>query len=192
MLGRCLHCVTLTLSIAAAPAYAQSLGELARQEEARRAAANRAVKTYSNATLGPGGVMADLTAPESVVPDSSCYMSKREGKCVPPEALLANTAANYLDAEKAKQKPLWERDAANIRLEAAHLRGELDRFYATAADQGRSDAQRAAAEKHIAMTQPLLERLQQRWARLEKRLKDLNYPRQWIEPVPDFSSTRPR
>ena len=119
-------------------------------------------------------------------------MSKREGRCVTPEALLVNTAANYLDADKAKQKPMWEKDAANIRVDAGHLRGELARLYAAAAARGRSDAQRAAVEAEIAMKQPLLERLQQRWVRLEKRLKDHNYPPQWLEPVPDFNSSRPR
>ena len=49
---------------AAVPAYGQSLGELARQEEARRAATTekKAVKTLSNADLRPQDIIGTSTA----------------------------------------------------------------------------------------------------------------------------------
>ncbi|MDP2389074.1 MAG: hypothetical protein Q8N52_02005, partial [Acidobacteriota bacterium] len=69
----------------ALPAYSQSLGEVARQEEARRASAAKAVKTWSNADLGPS----EITPPPGAAAVESCYVSKSKGRCVSPEELVS-------------------------------------------------------------------------------------------------------
>jgi hypothetical protein len=186
--SRRLLSVTLALLMTAAPAAAQSLGELARQEEARRITSPKASRIYSNASLEPGEVTSP--APETST-TASCYMSKREGRCVTPEALLVNTAANLEDAEKAKQKPMWQQEAAGIRDEVKRLRHEWDRLSLTVASD-RSAAERDAAKQKLSALQPLLDHQQQRWSKLEKKLTDFNYPRSWIEPAPDFAGPSPQ
>ena len=180
MTGRRIAGVALALSIAAAPAFGQSLGDLARQEEARRAAAPKAKKTYSNADLGPGGV----PVAEAPADGDPCYMSKSEGKCVTGEEMLANSAAAAKVVQNAPTEAPIRAEAQKIRDELANLQREIDQLDAQAADAALPAAKRQLANDAMTLKLPGLQGLQRRWARLEKQVKDLKLPHAWIEPVP--------
>jgi len=169
--------------VIAAPAFGQSLGELARQEEARRAAAAtpKAKKTYSNADLGPGGV--PEPAPPAAAGDP-CFESKSEGKCVPGEEVLANSAAKLKVVEDAPTEAPIRAEAQKIRDELTNVQRELDQLDAQAANASLPAAKRQLANDQMALKLPSLQGLQRRWARLEKQIKDMKLPHAWIEPVP--------
>ena len=181
MVGRSVASAALALSIAAAPAVGQSLGSLARQEEARRAAAPKAKKSYSNADLGPGGV--PVAAPPTE--DGSCYMSKKSGQCVSAEEILANSQAALKVVSQAPTEPPIRREAGAIRAELARAQQEIDQLEQQAADESLTAARRQQATDALAMKRPGLEGFQRRWARLERQIKELDLPHAWIEPVPD-------
>jgi hypothetical protein len=101
----------VALSIAAAPAYAQSLGEVARQEEARRATTQKAAIVLSNSDLHPG----EIAQPAANSPTESCYMSISKGRCVSAEEMVSNSVAGRLTKENAPFEPTWRQDAESIR-----------------------------------------------------------------------------
>ena len=169
------------LLVVSAPVYSQSLGDVARVEEARRGLAKKATRSYSNASLEPG----EVTAPNG--PPASCYMSLRTGKCVSGEELVANSEAHFVNAERAKQEPLFRREAANIRAEFSRLEQEIAQLEATAADETRTEQQRASATKMLGTRRELLAQVQKRWKRLEKNATEQRMPLEWLEPIPEFA-----
>jgi len=168
--------------VIAAPAFGQSLGELARQEEARRAAAAtpKAKKTYSNVDLGPGGV----PEPAPAAADDPCYMSKSEGKCVTGEEMLAKSESAVKVVQNAPTEAPIRAEAQKIRDELANMQREIDQLDAQAADAALPAAKRQLANDAMTLKLPGLQGLQRRWARLEKQIKDMKLPHAWIEPVP--------
>ena len=175
----CIASVALTLSIAAVPAFGQSLAELARQEEARRLAAPKAKKTYTNVDLGPGAV------PEAApAEDTNCYQSKSEGKCVTAEEMVANSAATVKTVEDAPREEPIRKLAGTLRDELASIQKELDSLEAQVANQSSTPARRQQATEQLALKRPTLDGFQRRWARLERQIKENKLPHSWIEPVP--------
>ena len=86
------------VSLMAAPAGAQSLGEVSRQEEARRVTTKKAVKTLTNSDLGPDAITQSAGAAPA---EASCYMSKSLGRCVGVEELVAKSVAGVQTAQNA-------------------------------------------------------------------------------------------
>src|SRR6185436_14057979 len=184
MSSRCIGGAALALLISAAPAFAQSqsLGELARQEEARRVAAPKAKKTYSNTDLGPGAVPEPPAA--VVADDKSCYVSKETGKCVSPEELVARSEAKVKVVQDAPTEAPVRREADAIRGELSRLQLEIDSLQVQAGNASLTASKRQAAADALAMNRQSLERVQRRWARLEKHVNEQKLPHDWIEPVP--------
>jgi len=182
MSGRCFAGVMLTLSIAAAPALAQSLGDVARAEEARRAAAPKAVKSYSNASLGPSAFGSAVT--DATETDPSCYVSIKSGRCVTADEILANSTTNVRTPENASKEPGTRIEARSIREQLASFETEIDALVEQAENENLPAAKRKLAEDALAMKRPLFAHAQQRWARLEKNVNDMRLPHEWIEPVP--------
>lgn len=178
MFGRGVAGVFVALSIAAAPASAQSLADVARQEEARRATVPKAAKSYSNADLGPGEVI------QAIEPEVSCYMSVKLGRCVSADEILANTAATVTTAENASKEPALRSEAESIRRELAYLETEINALTAQADNENLPAPKRELAEHGLAMKRPQFDHVLQRWAKLEKQIRDLRFPHEWIEPVP--------
>lgn len=179
---RCIAGMTLALSFAAAPALAQSLGDVARAEEARRTTAPKAKKVYSNADLGPGGVPEAVPPPP---PPADCYVSKQSDGCVPPEAVVENSEAALKALEEAPKEGPIRAEADTIRGELARLQAEINQLQAQQVDQSLTAARRQAATDMLAMRRGGFEGFQRRWARLEKQVRDYKLPHAWIEPVPD-------
>jgi hypothetical protein len=183
MFGRRILNAAIVVALTAAPAAAQSLGELSRQEEARRAEAKKAVKTLTNADLGPGGVAAPAAAAAAPA-ESTCYMSRSKGVCVSAEEMLAASVAGASTKENA---PLEQR----YRSEAEAIRSQIEKTHATIAtlegviaDDTRSVTERKSADKALASARQNLAGLERNWAKLETAVNNQHFPHKWIEPVP--------
>lgn len=174
------------LLVASAPVYAQSLGDLARQEELRRSTTKKATRSLSNGDLGPGEVVSTSTSGSS----ESCYVSISQGRCVTADELISKS---YLaSAEGKRQEPMIRQEAGAIRSELSRVQQEMDELAKTAADQSRPAARRSLATDTLAKRQPIFERLKQRWAKLEKYVEQQRIPHEWIEPVPDVAARKPQ
>ncbi len=178
----------LALCGVAAPAMAQSLGEVARQEEARRASAKKATKSFSNADLQPS----EIASPSggSTPGTESCYMSISQNRCVSAEELLSYTTQNIASAELAKQEPHWRRQARTIRNQLVKAQNELETLSATASDQSRAPGK--TAERMLALRRSVVAGLEQEWEELEKQAKQLRIPRAWLDPRPTLSPRIPQ
>lgn len=170
----------VALSIAAAPAFAQSLADVARQEEARRATAPKAAKSYSNQDLGPGAVIDAVAA----APEVSCYVSVKSGRCVTADEIIANTALKIQTAANAPKEPIVRQQADSIRKELAWLEEQINALVAQEASDNLSAAKRQLVGDALAMKRPQFEHAQQQWAKLERMVDVERYPHEWIEPVP--------
>ena len=173
----------------AAPAAAQSLGDLARQEEARRVSARKAVKTLSNADLDPSAIV----APASVATaEPSCYMSKAKGQCVGAEEMVANSVAGALTRDNAPYEQSFRREAEEIRSQIEKTQASIATLEAVIADAGRSPSDRKIAEKTLAGARQALAGLERQWEKLEKKAGNQSVPRQWLEPIPTLTTKTPQ
>jgi len=188
MFGRRVTCALLALLIEAAPVAAQSLGDLARQEEARRASVQKAVKTLSNADLDPSAIAAP---PGATSAESSCYLSKSKGQCVSAGEMVATSVAGVLTKENAPFEQKWRNDAEEIRSQIEKTQGSIATLENAVADEGRSASDRKALEKTLAATRQALARLERQWEALEKAAGNERVPRKWIEPIPTLTKNQP-
>lgn len=153
---------TLVAIAASASLSAQSLGQLAKQEEARRATAQKPARSFSNDDLGPQAIV----SPTPVGAPAACYQSVSTGGCVSADAIIAASTAK-IDAEVTRRKE------ANWRGMADRLRADLEKARASKRDRLIADQER-------------------RWARLEAEAEAEQVPRQWLEPVPTLSTRTPQ
>jgi hypothetical protein len=175
---------------AAVPSYAQSLGEIARQEEARRGTGTKSVKTLSNADLDPSEIApAGAVSPASAV---SCYVSKKTGDCVSAEQMLANSVDGATSAASASPESTWRSDAESIRAEIAKTQRSIAMLAAIVADPGRSAADKRLAEQNLAAARQLLARRELRWRNFELAAGNQQIPRAWIMPIPVLSLPAPQ
>ena len=101
--------IVLAAAAIAAPGYGQTLADVARKEEARRAAVKAPSKVYSNADLKPGEVSLAAAAEEE-----PCYMSASLKRCVTAEEMLAITSKNVANAELRKKEPTFRGDRKSV------------------------------------------------------------------------------
>lgn len=175
----------VALSLAAVPVYAQSLGELARAEEARRAAAPKTTKTYSNVSLPNNGV--PDPAPAEAPKVEKCDDSKKDSKCVPGDVVAEKSAppvAAEPAAPEAPSEAAIRKQADEIRADLAEVQSYINQLVSEAADGSKPDSARRAAENRLNAMRPSLASGQRRWAELEKKVSDFKLPHAWIEPVP--------
>ena len=184
MKHRVTACAVLAATILAAPAAAQTLADVARQEEARRtsAATPKAKKSYSNADLGPGAVRDEAPAGET----KDCYESKSTGKCLSADEMLKNSAEQQAKFEIAPLEPHWRNHADTIRdaLETAHA--ELAAVEPAADNDTRSPGERANAAKLLTKFQSKVRRLEGDWLALEAEAKKQKIPMKWLDPAPEL------
>ena len=185
MTGRIASAVAALL-IAGGSSSAQSLGDVARQEEARRAAGTKSVKTLTNANLDPSAIAPPSGAPAAGV--SSCYMSIRLARCVSPDEMVANSVAANLAKQNAPLEPKWRDDAHQIRSQIEWTQRSIGILEGVVADQGRSASDRQAAEQALRSARLELDGFGQQWRRLENRAKSYDIPHAWLEPIPVLSS----
>jgi len=187
MFGRRLFNAAICVSLMAAPAGAQSLGDVARQEEARRAAAKKAVKTLSNADLGPGAI----AQPAGAAPDEpSCYVSKIKGTCVSPEEMVSASAAGVLTKQNAPLEQTYRAEAQSIRSQIEKIHDSIATLEGVAADQGRLASDRKGAETALVAARRTLAGLERNWEKLERSVGNEHLPHKWIEPVPSLTTVK--
>lgn len=181
-----LACVGTVMAVSL-PAHAQSLAEVARQEELRRASAPKAVKTLSNADLRPS----DVSVPAGAAAGESCYMSKSLGRCVEPEDLVSLSIAGATK-KNAPFEDQWRQDAQSLRSLIDAARGRSAVLVATAADDRRSPGERKVAEKAMQTAGEAITSLERRWQKLEFNAALQQIPHAWLEPVPVFTIPAPQ
>jgi hypothetical protein len=188
MLGRRIVNAAIAASLTAAPAVAQSLGDLARQEEARRTSVQQAAKKLSNADLDPSAIV----APSGTAPaEASCYFSKSKGHCVSAEEMASTSAAGVLTTENAPFEQRWRTDAESIRSQLEKTHDSIATLEAVLADEGRSASDRKAIEKTLAGARQALAGFERQWEKLESNAANQRIPRAWIEPVPALTKNQP-
>lgn len=109
---------TLVAIAASASTSAQSLGQIAKQEEARRAATKKAARSFSNDDLGPQAIASPRTANAA-----ACYQSISTGGCVTADAIIAASNAKLHGEVTRRQEAAWRDRADKIRAELATARG---------------------------------------------------------------------
>ena len=187
MLGRRLFNAAICVSLMAAPAAAQSLGDVARQEESRRAGAKKSVKTLSNADLGPGAIAQSAGAASA---EPSCYMSKSKATCVSPEELAFASAAGVLTKQNAPLEQRYRADAESIRSQIENINNSIVTLEGVAADRGRLASDRKGAETALVAARRTLADLERSWEKLERSVGYEGLPHKWIEPVPTLTTVK--
>ena len=175
----------ILLVLTAASTNAQSLGDIARQEEARRVSAQKAVKTLSNSDLGAGAIAAPAGRGQS-----SCYVSRTAGGCVSAEQLVANSIAGAATKQNAPLEPLFRDEAESIRTQIEQTLAAMETFGSVIADRTRSASDRMASETSLARANQRLASLERSWGKLAKALANQGLPHTWIEPVPIFTKVK--
>ncbi|MEI6668409.1 MAG: hypothetical protein WCP29_09660 [Acidobacteriota bacterium] len=159
--------VVFALCAGAGTASAQSLGEIARQEEARRKAITAPVKAYTNNSLAP---VAGETIPTPPDP------APATAKPAPAPLQAVGTPAAPADQESPKTQDYWKKRIGDARDQRDRNRVYLDalqsRINALTSDFAARDdpAQRTqiAAERQRAVSE--LERLTKQQQDLEKQI----------------------
>jgi hypothetical protein len=163
-------CIALAVAAIAAPAFAQSqsLAEVARKEEARRAAVKAPAKAYTNANLKPGEINNAAAEPAGEMPSIA--------------------SKNPANAELKKKESTFRSTAQALRERLQKAQDELKAMTATAADTNRSSAERGVAAKRVAARRSDLDDLEKQWLKLETDASKMAIPREWLEPIPEISS----
>lgn len=182
---------TAALLLLASTASAQSLGDVARKEAARRAETTAPSKVYTNESLTP-----DFTEPEptpAAEPAAPLDTAEEE-----PPAAAQNVAADPDEAAKWGVTPLdqqepapaddldesfWRDRAALIRARLAsqstqvqQLRNQLSTFPSDA-----RGPERTRVDEALRRAETNLEHLQAEWQRFEGQARDRNVPLAWIQ-----------
>lgn len=180
--------VVAALTAAAPSVHAQSLADLARQEEARRAT-SKSVKSFSNADLKPGEIVASAPVVASTPADAAksaepagCYMSISLGRCVSANEMLANLKK----AERANFESSWRSRASRIRTLVARLQADIDAYTAIMDDSRRLESERSNAARKLVATMSAMRDQEGLWQVLEKEAAAAEMPHAWLEPVPVF------
>jgi hypothetical protein len=190
--------IVVACGLTADPAAAQSLADVARQEEARRKTAKKAVKSFSNADLAPSAAAsaapADAAPPTTSATAADCIMSASQGKCVPAEEVVAKSQDEPTQADpqvKMTEATVRQRaNAARQRLEKA--RQEFNTLSTTADDPSRSPGERAAAARLASQRESMLSSIERGWLALEREVADQGLPREWLHPIPTLSTRTPQ
>jgi hypothetical protein len=180
--------VTIACGLIAVPATAQSLADVARKEEARRATTKKAVKTFTNADLNA----ADIAPPPTPVAAAArCDTGVKEGECAPPDAAAPSTAP--------AAEPVMSAREADVRQQASQIRQlllkgqkEFETLTAAAGNASRTEAERSAAARMASQRDTMLVGTERQWRELEKQVTDERLPRAWLEPTPVLSRRTPQ
>jgi hypothetical protein len=180
-------CVGAALAVAL-PAYGQSLGDIARQEEARRASVKATVRTLSNADLRPS----EIAAQPGSAPAESCYMSKSQGRCVSADELVSASNADIQSRAIAPKEGNWRQNADSIRLQLETARRRVASLESAVATEGRSPGEREVMQKTLMTARQSIVDAEERWEDFERSATTLHIPRAWLEPIPTLTTRNPQ
>lgn len=195
---RRLTCAALTIGLfaTAAPVWAQSLGDVARKEQARRATAKKAVKSFSNADLNPSEISNPsdpAAAPAVGNPAAADGQSRPAAGSPATDAPAAATQKDVAPAAPAAQKEAdWRANADGLRQALLKAQTELQTFQAAANDPSKTPGERAQTARLVAVQQKTIEGLERKWERLEKQAEAAGVPREWLSPRPTLSLRIPQ
>lgn len=182
--------IAIVCGLAAMPASAQSLADVARQEEARRKnpAAKKAVKSFSNADLAPS----EIAPPTPVVAAVKEAPAQAGDAAAPPANASADAAPAAAPAKaKTSEADIRER-AGRIRERLLKAQQDLDPIRNTANDGSRSPGERAVAARMVQQGDKVLESIERQWRALEKQVEEEELPREWLDPRPILSTRIPQ
>jgi hypothetical protein len=191
--------IVVACGLTAERAAAQSLADVARQEEVRRKTAKKAVKSFSNADLAPPeeaptAPASAAASPTDAATAADCIMSASQGKCVSAEEVVAKSQDEPAQADpqvKMTEATVRQRaNAARQRLEKA--RQEFNTLSTTADDPSRSPGERAAAARLASQRESMLSSIERGWLALEREVADQGLPREWLHPIPTLSTRTPQ
>ncbi|MGE0039569.1 MAG: hypothetical protein AB7H88_14375 [Vicinamibacterales bacterium] len=177
----------LAVLAAAAPAAAQSLADVARQEAARRAAIGSTAKVYTNDDLTP-----DPTAPGTGsapgAPSAAPAGPPGDGAGTPGAGASASPSTADEEEYHIIQRPddrgedYWRGRATRIQQRLARARTDADGFEArlAALPSGTSDEDREAARATAERARRDVASLEAEWTRFEAEARAANVPLSWI------------
>lgn len=167
--------VAFTVAMASAPpaVFAQSLVDVARQEEARRANVRKPSKVFTNATLSPAPDQTPAGAQEQSPPSNApvpAAAGNSSAATVAPAPVVDPPAA-ALDEKR------WRDQAAALRLRVAAARKELDALAGASHDDPREQAMLEALRQRRQVALTLAEDDQRRFEKLADAAK---VPKAWL------------
>jgi hypothetical protein len=188
-----LICVALTIAagVVAPPVAAQSLADVARKEEARRATTKKATKTFTNSDLGTPATEPPPQAAKPAGAAAACDPAAKDAKCPPAEKTDA-AAANSEEPELDPKELSVRQRASQLRARLAKAQKEFDNLSAAASDMARSEIERNTAARVASKMEPALANLESEWRALEEEVTDQGLPRKWLEPIPQLSGRIPQ
>lgn len=184
--------LVLIAVLAALPASAQSLADIARKEAERRGTAPSGGKVYTNESLTPDFTTVPEPAPPATAPPPDASPAAAEGTSTGGSADAAPSheeQAGVTPRDQQEPQPshdkgedYWRGRADRIRarlnlqnVEIANLQRRVSAFRAGAASPERDIAVRA-----LQKAQADLVDLSQEWARFERQARERNVPDAWI------------
>ena len=176
---------------ASASAQSQSLGQVAKQEEARRASAKKAAKSFSNDDLGPGAIVSPPAAGGAPAAEA-CYRSASTGDCLTADQMIAASNAKINHEVTVRKESVWRSSASHIRSLLAKLQDEARVLAVAVADEDRSPAERRSAANMLALKQRSIADQERRWEKLVADAAREQIPREWYEPAPTLSTRTPQ
>lgn len=168
------------LAVLASSASAQSLGDVARQEEARRAAVKAAAraKVLTNASL-TADPNAGATAPVVAVPASPAASVVAPASATTANASVAAvTAATPADAKPKEDQASWRRRAADLRARVEKAQKAVDSF--TNGTPAEDPRERARGEVVMKRAQNELTRAGDALSRLMTQADAAGVPFEWV------------
>ena len=174
--------------VVSAAASAQSLGHIAKQEEARRATAKTPSKSFTNDDLGPQAIV----SPPGTAPVAECYVSMSTGACVTADEMIKASNAKINIEVTQRKETVWRTTAGNIKSLLAKLQDEARILAASAANESRSPAERKSAGNLLTLKQRSIAEQERRWHKLAEEAAREQIPRQWYEPAPTLSTRTPQ
>lgn len=170
---------------ASASAQSPSLGQVAKQEEARRASAKKAARSFSNDDLGPGPIVSPAA---STKPAEACYQSASTGECVTADEMIVASNAKMNAEVTQRKEAVWRGAAGHIRSLLAKLQDEAGVLAASAASENKTPAERRSAANLLTMKQRSIAEQERRWYKLVDDADREQIPREWYEPAPRLST----
>lgn len=162
--------------IAPSALAAQSLADVARQEEARRGVATKAARSYINADLksdpvadAPG--VADVAAPRG-------FFSLSSGSYVSAEEIIARSEAAIAKGDDKRAEAYWRDRAQRIRSELDKARRQVETLSEA---RPTSATEQAVTEKALKRAQAVLDDLEHQWLKFRTQAGAAGIPKAWAQ-----------
>jgi len=167
---------------APSPLAAQTLGDIARQEEARRGTGKKAERSFTNADLKVDSA-AESPDGTAVVDTPRGFFSLSSGGYVSAEEIIARSEAAIAKGEAAKgddnrAEAYWRDRAQRIRTDRDNAQRQVTTL---AAAQPASTSEQAVTKKALDRAQAVLDNLEQQWLKLRTQAGAAGVPKAWVQ-----------